>query len=166
MRHNTFSGEVFVELAADALDVDGTKRSDAVVYRELLCSHVREVEFRGKEHRRIQYAVLTPFAFRGGLEPDLLNEVTYWIGYHSQYALFGDCRDPRAPRAPCPAPGMPTARSSHREMRSAVKGDKRGGDDQQRGQGDDPLGQPGESGQWDDEGVGEIAGERGDTSRC
>lgn len=36
VRHNTFSGEVFVELAADALDVAGTKRSDAVVYRELL----------------------------------------------------------------------------------------------------------------------------------
>ena len=86
--HNTFPGEVFMELAADALDIAGTERADAVAYRELLSSHLAEVEFRGKEHRRIQYAVLTPFAVRGGLEPDLLDEVTYWIEQYWQYALF------------------------------------------------------------------------------
>ena len=88
VRHNTFPGEVFMELAADSLDVAGTQRADAVVYRELLSQHLPEVEFRGKEHRRIQYAVLTPFAVRGGLEPDLLDEVTYWIEQYWQYALF------------------------------------------------------------------------------
>jgi hypothetical protein len=88
VRHNTFPGEVFMELAADALDVVGTTRSDAVVYPELLSHNLPEVEFRGKEHRRIQYAVLTPFAARGGLEPDLLDEVTYWIEQYWQYALF------------------------------------------------------------------------------
>jgi len=88
VRNNTFPGEVFMELSADALDVVGAKRADAVVYRELLSQHLPEVEFRGKEHRRIQYAVLTPFAVRGGLEPDLLDEVTYWIEQYWQYALF------------------------------------------------------------------------------
>jgi hypothetical protein len=88
VRHNTFPGEVFLELAADALDLASTGRVDGVVHRDLLSMHLPEVEFRGKEHRRIQYAVLTPFAVRGGLEPDLLDEVTYWIEQYWQYALF------------------------------------------------------------------------------
>ena len=54
----------------------------------VLSQHLAEVEFRGKEPRRIQYAVLTAFAVRGGLEPDLLDEVTYWIDQYWQYALF------------------------------------------------------------------------------
>ena len=88
VRNNTFPGEVFMELAADALDLVGDERADGVVYRDLLSQHLAEVEFRGKEHRRIQYAVLAPFAVRGGLEPDLLDEVTYWIEQYWQYALF------------------------------------------------------------------------------
>ena len=88
VRNNTFPGEAFLELTADALDLVDAQRSDAVVYRDLLSQHLPEVEFRGKEHRRIQYAVLTPFAVRGGLEPDLLDEVTYWIEQYWKYALF------------------------------------------------------------------------------
>ena len=88
VRHNTFPGEVLMELAADALDTAGVERETGVVYRELLSTHLPEVEFRGKEHRRIQYTVLTAFAVQGGLEPDLLDEVTYWIEQYWQYALF------------------------------------------------------------------------------
>jgi hypothetical protein len=53
-----------------------------------LSKHLGEVEFRGKEHRRIRYAILTAFAVHGGLEPDLLDEVTYWIEQYWQYALL------------------------------------------------------------------------------
>ena len=88
VRHNTFPGEVLMELAADALDTAGVERDTGIAYRELLSTHLSEVEFRGKEHRRIQYAVLTVFAVHGGLEPDLLDEVTYWIEQYWQYALF------------------------------------------------------------------------------
>lgn len=88
VRHNTFPGEAFLELTADALDIVEAQRSDAVVYRDLLSKHLPEVEFRGKEHRRIQYAILTAYAVRGGVEPDLLDEVTYWIEQYWQYALF------------------------------------------------------------------------------
>ena len=77
-----------MELAADALDLVDSQRTDGVPYRDLLSERLPEVEFRGKEHRRIQYAVFTPFAVRGGLEPDLLDEVTYWIEQYWQYALF------------------------------------------------------------------------------
>ena len=58
------------------------------MYRELLSTHLPEVAFRGKEHRRIQYAVLTAYAVHGGLEPDLLDEVTYWIEQYWTYALY------------------------------------------------------------------------------
>ena len=79
VRHNTFPGEVFMALAADALAVAGVEREPGVVYRELLSTYLPEAAFRGREHRRIQYAVLTVYAVHGGLEPDLLDEVTYWI---------------------------------------------------------------------------------------
>jgi len=88
VRHNTFPGEVFMELAADALRTAGVQRAPGIAYRELLSKHLGEVEFRGKEHRRIQYAILTAFAVHGGLEPDLLDEVTYWIEQYWQYALL------------------------------------------------------------------------------
>ena len=88
VRNNTFPGEAFLELTADALELVEAQRSDAVVYRDLLTQHLPEVEFRGKEHRRIQYAVLTPYAVRGGVEPDLLDEVAYWIEQYWQFALF------------------------------------------------------------------------------
>jgi hypothetical protein len=87
-RSNTFPGEVLMELAADALDLADYGRDRRVEYRTLLTKHLPEVEFRGKEHRRIQYTVLTAFALHGGLEPDLLDEVTYWIEQYWQYALF------------------------------------------------------------------------------
>ncbi len=88
VRHNTFPGEVFMELAADALAVAGVARQPGVLYRELLSTYLPEVAFRGKEHRRIQYAVLTAYALHGGLEPDLLDEVTYWIEQYWTYALY------------------------------------------------------------------------------
>jgi hypothetical protein len=88
VRHDTFPGEVFMELAADALRTAGVERAPGVAYRDLLSKHLGEVEFRGKEHRRIQYVILTAFAVHGGLEPDLLDEVTYWIEQYWQYALL------------------------------------------------------------------------------
>ena len=83
----TFPGEVFMKLA-DALHTAGVERKPGIAYRELLSKHLGEVELRGKEHRRIQYAILTAFAVQGGLEPDLLDEVTYWIEQYWQYALL------------------------------------------------------------------------------
>jgi hypothetical protein len=88
VRDNTFPGEVLMELAADSLDLSGFDRDHPVEYRVLLSTHLAEVDLRGKEHRRIQYAVLTAFAVHGGLEPDLLEEVTYWIDQYWQYALL------------------------------------------------------------------------------
>jgi hypothetical protein len=88
VQDNTFPGELFLELAADALAAAGVERQPGVAYQDLLSTYLPEVAFRGKEPRRIQYTVLTAYAVHGGLEPDLLDEVTYWIEQYWTYALY------------------------------------------------------------------------------
>jgi len=88
VRNNTFPGEVLMELAADALDLAGLNRDSHIPYRQLHSTHLPEIQLRGKEQQRLQYAVLTAFAVHGGLEPDLLDEVTYWIDSYWQHALY------------------------------------------------------------------------------
>ncbi len=88
-KYNTFPGEVFMGLAADALEIAGTSRDDPIPYEGLLETYLPECEFRGRQHRRIQYAILTSGALRGGLDPDLLDEVAWWkTDDYWRYALY------------------------------------------------------------------------------
>lgn len=87
-RNDTFPGEVFMELGADALALAGVTRGGGFGYGELMSRHLAEVEFRGKERRRMEFAVLAAFAVHGGLEPDLLDEVAYWIEQYWSFAVF------------------------------------------------------------------------------
>ena len=77
-RHNTFPGEVFLRLSGQALDLAGVGRDRPITYEGLLASYLGEYRFRGRENRKIQFAVLASAAARGGIEPDLLDEVTQW----------------------------------------------------------------------------------------
>ena len=77
-KHNTFPGEVFMNLAADALDIAKVTRDNPIQYEGLREVYLPECEFRGRDNRKIQYAFLTSAAVRGGLEPDLLDEVAWW----------------------------------------------------------------------------------------
>ena len=88
VRCDTFPGEVLMELGADALEYVGAARADPFDYGDLVSVHLPEVDLRGKSRSRFRYAVLTTFAVRGGLDPDLLDEVTYWIEQYWQFALF------------------------------------------------------------------------------
>lgn len=89
-KNNTFPGEVFMRLAADVLEVADTTRDNPIPYEGLRETYLPECEFRGRENRKIQYTILTSASVRGGLEPDLLDEVIwrqtddYW-----RYALYG-----------------------------------------------------------------------------
>ena len=88
-KNNTFPGEVFMELAADAFEIAGISRSTSIPYEGLREAHLAECSFRGRENRKIQYAILTSAAFQAGLEPDLLDEVTWWHNDdYWRYALF------------------------------------------------------------------------------
>jgi hypothetical protein len=88
-RDNTFPGEVFLHLAADALDWCGARRADPLSLEGLRERFLPERTFRGRQNSKFQYAVLAAAALRGGTEPDLLDEVVWWQADDFwQYALF------------------------------------------------------------------------------
>jgi hypothetical protein len=88
-RDNTFPGEVFLHIAADALDWCEVSRADPLPLAGLRERFLPERTFRGREDKKVQDAVLAAAALHGGTEPDLLDEVAWrqtddlW-----QYALF------------------------------------------------------------------------------
>ena len=88
-RDNTFPGEVFIRVAADALDWYGASRADPLPLEGLRERFLPECTLRGRENTKLQYAVLAAAALHGGTEPDLLDEVAWWqTDDFWQYALF------------------------------------------------------------------------------
>jgi len=88
-RDNTFPGEVFLHLAADALDRCAASRADPLPLEGLRERFLPETTFRGRQNTKLQYAVLAAAALHGGTEPDLLEEVAWWqTDDFWQYALF------------------------------------------------------------------------------
>ena len=77
-RGNTFPGEVFLHAAADALSWCGASRADPLPLEGLRERFLPECTFRGRENKKLQYAVLAAAALQGGTEPDLLDEVGWW----------------------------------------------------------------------------------------
>jgi hypothetical protein len=88
-RDNTFPGEVFLHVAADALDWCGASRPDPLLLEGLGERFLPDCTFRGRQNHKLQYAVLAAAALHGGTEPDLLDEVAWWQADDFwQYALF------------------------------------------------------------------------------
>jgi hypothetical protein len=88
-RDNTFPGEVFLRLAADALDWCRVSRADSLPLEGPRERFLPERTFRGRQNTKLQYAVLAAAALQGGTEPDLLDEVARWQADDFwQYALF------------------------------------------------------------------------------
>lgn len=88
-RNDTFPGEVFLRLAADALDQCGASRADPVALGGMADRFLPECTFRGRDKRKLRFAVLAVAALHGGAEPDLLEEVIWWQTEDFwQYAMF------------------------------------------------------------------------------
>jgi hypothetical protein len=88
-RNDTFPGEVFLHLAADALEWCGASRAEPLALEGLRERFLPECAFRGRQNAKLQYAVLAAAAVRGGSEPDLLEEVTWWQADDFwQYAMY------------------------------------------------------------------------------
>jgi len=88
-RGNTFPGEVFLHVAADALDWCGASRADPLALEGMPERFLPECAFRGRQNKRLQFAILAAAALRGGAEPDLLDEVAWWqTDDFWQYALY------------------------------------------------------------------------------
>ena len=62
-RNNTFPGEVFMGLAADLTEVVGATRGELIAYEGLREAYLPECEFRGRENRKIQFAIPTTGCF-------------------------------------------------------------------------------------------------------
>src|SRR5215472_5453500 len=88
-RNDTFPGEVFLRLAADALDWCGASRADPLDLEGMRERFLPECAFRGRQNKKLQFAILAAAALRGGTEPDLLDEVAWWqTDDFWQYALY------------------------------------------------------------------------------
>jgi len=88
-RGNTFPGEVLLRVAADALEWCGASRADPLALEGMSERFLPECAFRGRENKKLQFTVLAVAALRGGAEPDLLGEVTWWqTDDFWQYALW------------------------------------------------------------------------------
>ena len=77
-RNNTFPGQVFLRLAADALAWAAASRAEPLPLEGTRERFLPEFSRRGRDRRKLQYAVLAAAALRGGTEPDLLDEVAWW----------------------------------------------------------------------------------------
>ncbi len=91
-KNDTFPGEVLLALAADALEEAGASRDNPVAYEGIRERFLPEIEFRGRvEHHKSHYALQAAAMIHGGVEPDLLGEVTWWnrddLWLWSLYAL-------------------------------------------------------------------------------
>ena len=88
-RDNTFPGEVFLHLAGDALDWCRASRADPLPLEGLRERFLPECTFRGRQNKKLQYAVLAAAALHGGTEPDLLAEAAWWQADDFwQYAMY------------------------------------------------------------------------------
>ncbi len=88
-RNNTFPGEVFLQVAADALDWCEASHADPLALEGMQERFLPECAFRGRQNKKLQFAILAAAALRGGTEPDLLDEVAWWqTDDFWQYALY------------------------------------------------------------------------------
>ena len=88
-RDDTFPGEVFLHVAADALQWCGASGAAPLPLEGLRERFLSESAFRGRQNTKLRYAVLAAAALHGGTEPDLLDEVAWWqTDDFWQYALF------------------------------------------------------------------------------
>ena len=75
-KNDTFPGEVFLDIARDALDLAGAARESPIGYEGLI--DLIDWPLRGRQNAKLQYTILAAASGRGGLEPDLLAEVAWW----------------------------------------------------------------------------------------
>jgi hypothetical protein len=87
--NDTFPGEVFLNVGADVLDWCGASRADPLALAGMRERFLPECAFRGRQNKKLQFAILAAAALRGGAEPDLLGEVAWWqTDDFWQYALY------------------------------------------------------------------------------
>jgi hypothetical protein len=77
-KYNTFPGDVFMVLAADALLEGGFNRDEPFSHEDVRDRYLPEYNFRGRDLQKLRYALLCAASTNGGVVPDLLDEVSSW----------------------------------------------------------------------------------------
>jgi hypothetical protein len=77
-KYNTFPGEIFMRLAADALLEGGVDQTHPISQEGIVSAYLPECEFRGRHNQKFRFALLAAAATHAGVEVDLLDEVPYW----------------------------------------------------------------------------------------
>jgi len=85
-----FPADVFLDLAADALDVAGVTRAEPLEYAGIRERFLPECEFRGNtDHQKSHYALRAAAMIHGGVRPDLGEDAGWWrVGNLPLFALL------------------------------------------------------------------------------
>jgi hypothetical protein len=78
-RNNTFPGEVLLELAADAIEESGASRERPLEFEAIRKRHLPEDRAHTRaQHYKAEYALRAATMVRAGVDPGLLDEVSWW----------------------------------------------------------------------------------------
>ena len=66
-----------MEVAVQSMNLAGIEQQ-GLPYEELLDNHLPEYEFQGRRAQKVKFAILATGSTRGGIDPDLLDEITWW----------------------------------------------------------------------------------------
>ena len=78
-RNNTFPAEVLLELAADAIELAGASRDAPIEFEGIRERYLPEaVAHTPAQHHKSKFALRAAAMLRGGVDPGLLDEVTWW----------------------------------------------------------------------------------------
>jgi hypothetical protein len=77
-KYDTFPGEVMLELCAEIFALTTSAGVGPIPYEGLREAYLPDYELRGKQNARFRFVVHCSASKAGGLEPDLLEEVSWW----------------------------------------------------------------------------------------
>jgi hypothetical protein len=78
-KNNTFPGEVLLELAADAIEESGASREQPLEFEGIRKRHLPEDRAHTRaQHHKAEYALRAAAMVRAGVDPGLLDEVSWW----------------------------------------------------------------------------------------
>jgi len=77
--HDTFPGEVLLDLAADAIEASGASRAQPIEFEQIRERYLPECGPLTKtQHHKSKYAIRAAAMIRAGVDPGLLDEVGWW----------------------------------------------------------------------------------------
>ena len=96
-RHDTFPGEVLLDLAADAIAVSSASRQSPILFEGIREHYLPDGTAQTKaEHHKSKFALRAAAMLHGGVDPGLLDEVQWWqtddLWYWSLEALVAYAR--------------------------------------------------------------------------